>query len=165
MCSYLPSPRLQHNLSRLRWLQVWVLVSSNYIQCRLQVLSATILYLEQEHVCMRAVPMPLWWWQGTELRHSCDTPKINRYRPESWSVFEAQISDDRADRSLEAPLKYSRRHHQFRDGRRKARNEHVNTLKSVHGVRISPIRVQDSLREFNTSNVVCCTLCCSQSYS
>ena len=107
-------------------------------------------------------PKPLRWWQGSELRNSCDTPMIYRYRPESWGAFEAQISDDRTDRSLVAQLKCSRRlHHQFRDGKGKARNEHsgryaegsqwaipaVIKLKSNHGIRSLGqfVQVQDSL--------------------
>jgi hypothetical protein len=31
-------------------------------------------------------------WQGSKLRYSCDTPKKNRYRPESWSAFDVQQS-------------------------------------------------------------------------
>jgi hypothetical protein len=41
-------------------LSVGVLVSSNPLFCdRLKVLSVTMLFLEQEHACIRAVPMPL----------------------------------------------------------------------------------------------------------
>jgi hypothetical protein len=97
-------------------------------------------------------PKPLRWWQGSELRNSCDTPMIYRYRPESWSAFEAQISDDRTDRSLEALLKCSCRHSPVpgwkREGSQRAYS--ANTPKSTQGIR-SPDQSHPSSRFLESS--------------
>jgi hypothetical protein len=159
---------------------VGVLVFSNPLFCdRLQVLSVTMLFLEQEHACDSNAPSIMTGFRVQSLiRHS---PKTNRYRLESGSAFEAQISDNRTNWSLEAQLKCSRSYHQYRDGKGKAHNVYSGRYaegsqranpadklsRSIHGIRSPdqshsssrlPQRVQYKRRHSLCANT--CYACC-----